>query len=95
MVCFNNILVNLVNTNAGIFVGTNSQGNWRSGSNSKVGFGSVMGSGNVVSRAVNIFLDNDVIDTPIITGSGTGAELPPPRDNIAIYGCGRARRKEK
>lgn len=95
MVCFNNILVNIINTNAGIFVGTNSQSNWRSGNSSKAGFGSVLGAGNVISRAVNIFNDNDVVDTPIITGSYTGAELPAIKDNITVCGYGKPRSKMK
>lgn len=97
MVTFNNILVNSVYTNSGIFVGTNSQVNWNSNNNNKSGFGSVLGARNVVSHAVNIFMDNDLIDTPIITTNYNGAALPPSmkgKDNITIYGCHR-RKKEQ
>ncbi len=96
VVTFNSILVNSVNTNSGIFVGTNSQGSWSSNSNNKSGFGYVMGARNVVSHAVNIFMDNDLIDTPIITSNYNGAELPPSmkgKDNITIYGCHRIRKE--
>ncbi len=97
MVTFNNILVNSINRNSGIFVGTNSQSNWNSNNNNKSGFGSVIGPRNVVSRAVNIFMDNDLIDTPIITNNYTGVELPPStktKDNITIYGCHRMKKKQ-
>jgi hypothetical protein len=88
-VTFNNILVNSLNTNAGIFVGTNSQSNWSSGSNNKSGFGSVLGTRNVISRSVNIFMDNDIIDTPIITNNYNGSK--PPIDgkckgSVTLYG---------
>ncbi|HYE82921.1 MAG TPA: hypothetical protein VEG39_12250 [Clostridia bacterium] len=92
MVCFNNILVNSVNNNSGIFAGTNYQGDWKSSSNNKSGFGSVLGARNIISRAVNIFMDNDVVDTPVITNNYNGTELPPNakgKDNITIYGCHR------
>ena len=94
MVTFNNILINTLHTNAGVFAGTNSQSHWNSNSNNKSGFGTVTGTGNVVSRAVNIFMDNDLIDTPIITSNYNGAELPSAmkrKDNITIYGCRRAK----
>ncbi|MHB1391493.1 MAG: hypothetical protein ACYCYE_00145 [Clostridia bacterium] len=93
MVTFNNILVNSVCTNSGIFVGTNSQVNWNSNNNNKSGFGSVLGARNVVSRAVNIFMDNDFIDTPIFNGT----ELSPGmkgKDNITIYGCHRIKKNK-
>lgn len=97
MVCFNSILVNSVDANSGIFVGTNSQGNWNSNRNNKSGFGSVLGARNVVSRAVNIFMDNDLVDTPIITSNYTGTELPTSmkvKDNITIYGCHRVKKEQ-
>lgn len=96
IVTFNSILVNSVYTNSGIFVGTNSQVNWNSNNHNKSGFGSVLGARNVVSHAFNIFMDNDVIDTPIITNNYNGAELPPGikgKNNITIYGCCRKRKE--
>ncbi len=96
-VTFNSILVNTVNTNAGIFVGTNAQSNWNSNSNSKSGFGSVSGTRNAVSHGVHIFMDNDFIDTPIITSNYNGLKHPadkPLKDNITIYGCCRGKKKQ-
>lgn len=96
MVSFNSILVNSIDTNSGIFVGTNSQDNWDSNSNNKSGFGNVLGTGNIVSRGVNIFMDNDLIDTPIITSNYNGVkqslnkEL---KDNIKILGCCNRKKK--
>lgn len=93
MVSFNNILVNAIYHNSGIFVGTNSQGNWNSSNNNKSGFGSILGTRNIVSHAVNIFMDNDVIDTPIFNGA---ALLPNTKgkDNITIYGCHRIKKEQ-
>lgn len=90
-VTFNNIVVNSLNTNAGIFVGTNSQSNWNSGSNSKSGFGSVLGTRNVITRSVNIFMDNDIIDTPIITNNYGGAKPPIGSSGITLYGRRRGK----
>jgi hypothetical protein len=66
---FDSIKVNAIDTNAGIFVGTNTQSFWTSNSSTKSGFGSVTGSENIVTRAVCIFKDDDVIDTPITSTS--------------------------
>lgn len=96
-VTFNSILVNTVNTNAGIFVGTNDQSNWSSNNNSKSGFGTVLGTRNVVSRSVNIFMDNDFIDTPIITSNYNGSKPSinkKPKENIMIYGCRRGKKEQ-
>lgn len=95
-VTFNSILINAVNTNSGIFVGTNTQSNWNSNSNNKFGFGEVLGTGNVVSRAVNIFMDNDFIDTPIITSNYNGVKQTidkTAKDSLTIYGCRRGKIK--
>ena len=97
MVSFNSILVNSINSNSGIFVGTNAQDNWNSNSNNKSGFGDVLGTRNVISHGVNIFMDNDFIDTPIITSNYN--TLKPPidkkvKDNITIYGCHRSKKDQ-
>lgn len=95
-VTFNSILVNAVNANSGIFVGTNNQDNWNTNNNNKFGFGVVLGTRNVVSRAVNIFMDNDFIDTPIITSNYNGVKQPIDKiakDNITIYGCHRIKKE--
>ncbi len=94
-VSFNSILVNSIDTNSGIFVGSNLQNNWNSNSNNKCGFGAILGNGNIVSRGVNIFMDNDVIDTPIITSNYNGVKQPAGKelkDNIKIYGCHRKKK---
>jgi hypothetical protein len=62
---FDNINVNAIDTNAGIFIGTNGQNNWSSNNNTKSGFGSLFGKFNLVSKNINIVKDDDVIDTPI------------------------------
>lgn len=98
IVTFNSILINTVNTNSGVFVGTNSQDNWNSNSNNKSGFGRVLGARNVVNRAVNIFMDNDFIDTPIITSNYNGTKQPIGKtaaDNIRIIGCGRTKKAQR
>lgn len=95
-VSFNSILVNSIDTNSGIFVGTNTQDNWSSNSNNKAGFGDILGSGNIVSRGVNIFMDNDMIDTPIITSNYNGVKQSlnkDLKDNIKILGCFRRKKK--
>ncbi|MGE5631611.1 MAG: hypothetical protein ACM3TR_11015 [Caulobacteraceae bacterium] len=66
IVSFNSIIVNAININSGIFVGTNNQSTWKSSNNIKAGFGAVAGNYNVVSRATNFFTDNDLMDTPMI-----------------------------
>lgn len=91
VVSFNSILVNYMDTNTGIFVGSNSQSYWQTSNNNKSGFGSVTGTGNVVSRAVNIFMDNDLIDTPIFVRGDNikaieGKDKSDKNDNILIYG---------
>jgi hypothetical protein len=68
-VTFNSILVNSIETNSGIFVGMNSQSSWNSNSNNKSGFGQVLGTKNVITRGINIFMDNDLVDTPIVTNN--------------------------
>ncbi len=96
-VTFNSILVNAVSTNSGIFVGTNSQSNWNTNNNNKFGFGVVLGTRNVISRSVNTFMDNDFIDTPIITNDYNGIRQPIDKgckDNITIYGCRRGKKEQ-
>lgn len=64
-VCFDSIKVNAIETNSGIFVGTNTQFNWNTSSNIKSGFGVLIGKQNTVGRNINIVHDDDFIDTPI------------------------------
>lgn len=97
LVCFNCLIVNAITSNSGVFVGTNTQSDWRTDSNNKYGFGTIAGTRNVVSRAVNVFNDNDLIDTPIITqnyinklpedkSKADSTKKPGDSDNILIYG---------
>lgn len=64
-VTFDSITVNAIETNSGIFIGTNWQPSWRSNNNSKSAFGSITGHYNVIHENLNIFKDDDFIDTPI------------------------------
>jgi hypothetical protein len=66
VVQFNQIQVNGMETNAGIFVGTNTQSRWSSHNKTNQSI-SVSGDQNVTSRNINVIYDNDGIDTPIIT----------------------------
>ncbi|MCM3163949.1 hypothetical protein KDJ21_016540 [Metabacillus litoralis] len=62
---FDAIKVYVIDTNSGIFVGTNTQLNWTSSSDRKNGFGSIYGNFNKASENFILFKDDDVIDTPI------------------------------
>lgn len=62
---FDNINVNAIETTSGIFVGTNTQLGWGAHSKSNHGFGSITGQFNFAIKAINIVMDDDVIDTPI------------------------------
>lgn len=66
VVQFNQIQVNGMETNAGIFVGTNSQSGWSTHNKTNYSMG-VSGDHNLVYRNINVIYDNDGIDTPIIT----------------------------
>lgn len=62
---FDSIKVYVVDTNSGIFVGTNNQLHWTSSSDRKMGFGAIYGNFNKTSENFIHFKDDDVIDTPI------------------------------
>lgn len=72
-IVFQNINVNAIQDNSGIFVGTNEQNNWSTNVHSKSGFGTVFGNRNHVSRNIHLFRDDDVIDTPIASRTGAMA----------------------
>ncbi|MGE5677180.1 MAG: hypothetical protein ACM3ZR_03890 [Pseudomonadota bacterium] len=93
IVSFNSILVNTISRNSGIFAGTNSQDDWSSNSNEKSGFGNIIGTSNAVSHGVHIFMDNDLIDTPIMARGYKPYKQPAAekKSNIRIYLC----RKQK
>ncbi|WP_456276115.1 hypothetical protein [Bacillus sp. AK128] len=58
------INVNVMQSNAGIFIGSNRQSFWSTQSKSNHGFGSISGNGNKTFRNVNIVVDPDVVDSP-------------------------------
>lgn len=65
LVQFDRIVVNTMETNSGIFVGTNLQYGWSSHSKSNAAFSGISGNDNEVTRNVNVIYDDDMIDTPI------------------------------
>ncbi|GAA3405903.1 hypothetical protein ACFFNY_26125 [Paenibacillus hodogayensis] len=65
LVQFDRIVVNAMETNSGIFVGTNLQYGWSSHSKTNASFSGISGEGHQVTRNVNVIYDNDLIDTPI------------------------------
>lgn len=65
LVQFDKIVVNTIEVNSGIFVGTNLQYSWSSHNKVNASFAAVSGERNEVARNVNIIYDNDMIDTPI------------------------------
>ncbi|MGG1369923.1 hypothetical protein ABE322_29705 [Priestia megaterium] len=62
---FDAIKVYVLDTNSGIFIGSNTQINWTSSSDRKMGFGSIYGNFNKTSENCIIFKDDDIVDTPI------------------------------
>lgn len=65
LVHFDNIMVNTIGTNAGIFVGTNVQYGWSSHNKTNASISSVTGDRNEFRDNLNVIYDNDVIDNPI------------------------------
>ncbi|MDF2721249.1 MAG: hypothetical protein K0Q59_924 [Paenibacillus sp.] len=65
IVQFDRIIVNAMETNSGIFVGTNLQYGWSSHSKTNAVFSGISGEGNEVNRNINVIYDDDLIDTPI------------------------------
>lgn len=65
LIHFDRIMVNAMDTNSGIFVGTNLQYGWSSHSKSNTNVHGISGDGNVLSSNVNVLYDNDHIDTQI------------------------------
>ncbi|MFC4321278.1 hypothetical protein [Litchfieldia salsa] len=63
-VTLQDINVNVIQTNAGIFIGTNRQSYWSTHSKANHGLGSISGNGNKTFRNVNIVIDPDTIDSP-------------------------------
>jgi hypothetical protein len=65
IVQFDRIMVNAMETNSGIFVGTNTQYGWSSHSKTNASLMGISGDGNDIGSNLNIIYDNDGIDTPI------------------------------
>lgn len=63
-VFFDEINVNVIESNAGIFIGTNFQANWSTQSKANHGLGSISGNSNKTFRNLNIVIDPDTIDSP-------------------------------
>jgi hypothetical protein len=69
-IVFDEITVNAVEDNAGVFIGKNHQFNWKTTiSSSNSGFGTVSGDDNQISYNTHLILrEDDLIDPP---GKGT------------------------
>jgi hypothetical protein len=62
---FDKIIVNSIQINSGIFVGTNTQNAWSSHNKTNMNIGRISGDGNHFSDHLNVICDDDFIDTPI------------------------------
>ena len=62
---FDCINVNSLETQSGVFVGSNTQLNWNTTSKANNGFGTLSGEFNRVEDLMCIVIDPDVIDHPI------------------------------
>jgi hypothetical protein len=65
IVHFDRIMVNAMETNSGIFVGTNSQYGWSSHNKTNASVMGVSGDNNTIRGNLNVIYDNDLIDTSI------------------------------
>jgi hypothetical protein len=65
MIAFDRIMVNAMETNSGIFVGTNLQYGWSSHNKTNASISGISGDGNELKANVNVIYDNDAIDTSI------------------------------
>lgn len=64
-IVFGSININNVSENAGVFVGSNIQVNWKSQTKGNSAMGTVIGERNILSENINVIYDNDGIDMPI------------------------------
>lgn len=69
-VYLDDINVNVIQSNSGIFIGTNYQSYWSTQSKSNHGLGSISGNGNKTFRNVNIVIDPDIVDSPAYQRGG-------------------------
>jgi hypothetical protein len=65
LIQFDSINVNVIESNSGIFIGTNYQFCWNSHSKKNIAFGELSGHSNIIQQNMNLLCDNDLIDTPI------------------------------
>ncbi|MRH44502.1 hypothetical protein GH741_17800 [Aquibacillus halophilus] len=63
-ISFDEINVNVIESNAGIFIGTNSQSFWRTFSKQNHGLGTISGNHNQTSNNSNVVIDPDTTDSP-------------------------------
>jgi hypothetical protein len=75
-ITFNMVNVNSMNTQVGVFIGNNNQLGWDSNGKLVMGSGQVMGIAQLSPVGAFTYLDNDVVDQPIIENQlKTGAAL--------------------
>lgn len=65
IVQFDKIMVNAMNINCGVFVGTNTQYGWNSHNKFNASIARVTGDGNEFCHNVNVIYDNDGMDMTI------------------------------
>jgi hypothetical protein len=65
LVHFDQINVNAMETNSGVFVGTNTQSGWSSHNKTNTNISGISGDFNKVESNINVIYDNDGVDTPI------------------------------
>jgi len=63
---FDSIQVNSIDTNSGIFIGTNLTYGWTSHNKSNTNISGISGDFNSVSENINVLYDNDGVDTAIL-----------------------------
>lgn len=62
---FDKIFVNAMETNSGVFVGTNNQYCWNAHSKTNASISSISGDSNAFEYNYNVIFDDDAVDTPI------------------------------
>lgn len=65
-IVFHSININSVQSNSGVFTGSNLQSYWSTHSKENSALGTVTGFYNTIHQNVNVVYDNDHIDTPIL-----------------------------
>lgn len=65
LVHFDQIMVNLLEKNSGIFIGTNLQYGWNSHNKTNASVNNILGDYNNLYENINVVYDNDFMDMPI------------------------------